>query len=229
MKIISWNIRQGGGSRAEAIAQALIQHQADVIILSEYQNNPAGNLIRIRLMLDGFHFQSPSTADKDKNGVLIATRSVSSFQPVLHADDGFEECVLECHWNQLILCGVYLPHKKKHTRFDFLLNAIKTNTASMIIAGDYNTGFNRIDQAGDSFWYEEKLRLLQKLGMKDAYRMFHQDIKEYSWYSHQGNGFRYDHTWVSDDLSDRVIRCEYSHVEREQNLTDHSMMILELK
>ena len=69
---------------------------------------------------------------------------------------------------------------------------------------------------------------MQELGMFDAFRLKNGDKKEYSWFSHQGNGFRYDHTWLSHKLCERVNQCVYSHTEREDKLADHSMMILEL-
>ena len=74
MKILSWNIRQGGGTRSEAISNALITEGCDMIVLSEFQNNAAGQLIRIKVLMNGYFFQSPSSEDKKKNGVLIAAR-----------------------------------------------------------------------------------------------------------------------------------------------------------
>jgi hypothetical protein len=37
MRLIAWNIRQGGGSRLPQIADALKHHDADVAVLSEYR------------------------------------------------------------------------------------------------------------------------------------------------------------------------------------------------
>ncbi len=62
--------------------------------------------------------------------------------------------------------------------------------------------------------------------MKDAFKIFYPDLTEYSWYSHQGNGYRYNDTWVSRDAAGRVSQCGYAHLAREQNIKGHSMMIL---
>ncbi len=228
MKIVSWNIQQGGGTRADSIVQSLLAHKADFIILSEFRNNPSGQLIRIRLLMDGFIFQSPSTEDKETNGVLIASRQKCNFELFSTATD-FPEAILKCVHSDFAIYGVYLPHKKKHTRFEAIqTELINHPTIHTIIAGDFNSGFNKIDQVSDSFWYEDRLRGLQKLGMLDAYRHFFPVEKEYSWISHQGNGYRYDHTWVSAKLLPNVLKCSYSHVERDTKLSDHSLMILEL-
>ena len=227
MKIISWNIRQGGGTRFEAISNALIHENCDVIVLSEFQNNAAGQWIRIKLLMNGYLFQSPSSEDKEKNGVLIATRVPCSFILDTHTHD-FPESVLICCLNNYFIVGVYPPHKKKHARLEYIIEKLKSSPYPSIITGDFNTGFNYIDQEGDSFWYQEQLRSLNTLDVLDAWRIIHGNKKEYSWYSHQQNGYRYDHTWISKQLVPLIKECYYLHEWRKQGLSDHSPMMLHL-
>ena len=94
--------------------------------------------------------------------------------------------------------------------------------------GDFNTGKNFIDQKGDSFWYTSELKDLEEAGMVDGFRHVHGDVESYSWFSHKGNGYRYDHIYVSKDLLPLVKQCDYIHEARENKLSDHSPMILEL-
>lgn len=225
MKILSWNIRQGGGTRSDSIASILIKDNSDVIILSEFQNNTSGQLIRIKLMMNGYYFQSPSTDDSEKNGVLIATKKPCSFLLDTDTKD-FPESVVLCTLNNYFIYGVYLPHKKKHCRLEYIMEKLKSFPYPSILAGDFNTGFNRIDQVGDSFWYQEQLRSLNKLDIIDAWRSIHGNKKEYSWFSHQQNGYRYDHTWISKPLESCIKECYYLHEWREEGLSDHSPMIL---
>ena len=84
------------------------------------------------------------------------------------------------------LYGVYLPHKKKHQLFDFFLNHLPSQKAS-IIAGDFNSGINGLDQKGKSFWYEDELIALNEIDYVDAFRLKNGQVQEYSWFSHQGN------------------------------------------
>ena len=123
--------------------------------------------------------------------------------------------------------GMYLPHKKKHVLFDFLIEEAQLAQPSLMV-GDMNSGKNGIDQKGNSFWYEDKLKVLESHGYTDAFRNIHGDVREYSWYSHQGNGYRYDHSYVSKDLIPVIKDCYYIHEWREQNLSDHSPMIVEI-
>ena len=134
--------------------------------------------------------------------------------------------MIKAEFQALDVYGVYMPHKKKHLLFDYL-NSIEFPKPS-VICGDFNSGMNHIDQKGNSFWYEADLIKLLKNGFDDAFRVKHPDLLDYSWYSHQGNGFRYDHTYVSDMLSPIVTECYYDHHIREAGISDHSPMILRL-
>jgi len=45
----------------------------------------------------------------------------------------------------------------------------------------------------------------------------------------RGNGFRLDHAFATPSLSPRITSCRYSHAERDAGVSDHSMLILEVK
>ena len=227
--ILSWNIRQGGGTRLSGIVKVIEQKSPEVIALSEYRNNKSGILLRTSLLRLGYRFQVVSHAQKDVNSAILASKYPCSTAI-------FPKCDIEYDHN--IVCGrlpafdiysVYFPHKKKHRLFEFLTEQELSPDRPAIIVGDYNTGINGVDQAGKSFWYEEQLLTLGKLGYIDAFRAVNGDKKEYSWYSHQGNGYRYDHTYISDDLVPFIADCQYLHKYREEGLSDHSPMLLTLK
>jgi hypothetical protein len=59
MRLLAWNIRQGGGSRLARIADALAHHKADILVLSEYRGGEAG--VRLRAALDAL-CNGPRTA-----------------------------------------------------------------------------------------------------------------------------------------------------------------------
>ena len=42
MRVLAWNIRQGGGARLAGIAAAIAAHDADVLVISEYRGGEAG-------------------------------------------------------------------------------------------------------------------------------------------------------------------------------------------
>lgn len=226
--ILAWNIQQGGGSRIREIAQALISKNPLVIVLSEYRNNEKGSFLRNQLLLSGYRFQFVTNAPKQENSVLIASKYPCN--SVLHpkADETFAANILEVQFDAFNLFGVYLPHKKKHELLSYMQDLLQQTEKPYILTGDFNTGINGVDQEGKSFWYQPEMLAFDELNYIDAYRLKHGDKKDYSWYSHGGVGYRYDHFYIHQSLSSLVSTCDYIHAWREQKLADHSPMILEL-
>ncbi len=61
MKIVAWNIRQGGGSWTVQIVDYLWGIDPDVIVLSEFRNNDSGHFVWAKLMTKGFIFQTDAS------------------------------------------------------------------------------------------------------------------------------------------------------------------------
>lgn len=224
LSILSWNIRQGGGTRVPQISKYLIDKRPDVIVLSEFRNNEAGNLIRRNLIRSGYIHQGISPDREGKNSVCICSHLPFSSHLYHDIDPNYSHCLIKASFQTIDVFGVYMPHKKKHQLFDYLIE--QDFDKPTVICGDYNSGINEIDQKGRSFWYEDKLLSLLENRFIDAFRQKHPDAKEYSWYSHQGNGYRYDHSFVTTELSQLVKECYYDHEARETKMSDHSPMML---
>ena len=228
LKILSWNILQGGGSRILKIINYLNKSSCQIIVLSEFQNTNKGNVIRSKLLNLGYIFQAVPLTSGSENTVLIASKL--PFESKLYyqrSNYEFNYGLICAIFKSFRLIGVYLPHKKKHQLFDLLLKEIN-HELPLIIAGDFNTGKNYVDQKGNSFWYEDQFLQLQSEGMIDAYRHLNGDKKEYSWFSHQGNGYRYDHSLVHQHLLPVLKSCIYDQEIRIAKVSDHAPMILEL-
>jgi exonuclease III len=227
ISILSWNIRQGGGSRVASILAALLAESADMLVLSEFRNNDRGLELRTKLLQRGYSFQVVTPADPDVNSVLVASRYACGSALFPKSDKNYPHALVRADLELFSLYGVYFPHKKKHKLFDFLESELDDEIPS-IIAGDWNTGKNGLDQRGNSFWYSDHLTVLESRGYFDAFRRLHGDVAEYSWFSHQGNGYRYDHTFVHESLAPLVKECYYLHGWREEKWSDHSAMMLKL-
>ncbi len=227
LKILSWNIRQGGGSRLKGIRSYILSAGAKIIVLSEYRNNISGLNLRHALLLNGFRYQAVSHAKSDQNSVLIVSKLPFNSYLFPKCDPEFSANLIMAEFDIFRLYGGYLPHKKKHVLFDFLYHETKEGKPA-IITGDLNSGINYVDQKGNSFWYEDELQNLHRSGMVDAFREKNGNVKEYSWFSHQGNGFRYDHFLVHGTLIPVVKECYYDHKVIEDKLSDHAAMFLEM-
>jgi exodeoxyribonuclease-3 len=224
VSILSWNIRQGGGSRVDGILNAIKQDGSQIVVLSEFRNNDRGLAIRTSLLRSGYAYQIASAAQGAENSVLIASRFPCGSALFANADPTYTNSVVRADLPVCRLYGVYLPHKKKHRLFEFLLEEELDDEEPAIITGDFNSGKNGIDQAGDSFWYSDKLIALEERGYFDAFREVHGDARVYSWFSNQDNGYRYDHTYMHSMLKPILKDCHYIHEWREDGLSDHSAM-----
>jgi len=228
LSILSWNIQQGGGSRYLKILDAIKKENPHILIFSEYRNNKTGVLLKNALHKMGYTHQIFPEVSKQKNTVLLASKISFTGSWFPHCDPEYLQSIVKAEFDAFEIYGCYLPHKKKHVLIPFLQQEIERSEKPSIIVGDLNIGINKIDQKGTSFWYQDELHSLFDSGIQDAFRLIHGDIKEYSWNSHQGNGYRYDHTYVQDILKDVVKDCYYLHSYREQKYSDHSPMVLKI-
>jgi len=53
--------------------------------------------------------------------------------------------------------------------------------------------------------------------------------QEYSWIGRTGDGYRYDHCFVSHGLLSLINECRYLHEPRNFKLSDHSAMYIKIK
>ena len=71
LRVLTWNIRQGGGTRLPPIAAALAQHEADVLVISEYRGGKSGERLRAALAAIGYPHATASTPPAGGNGFRI--------------------------------------------------------------------------------------------------------------------------------------------------------------
>ena len=229
LKILSWNIQQGGGSRKVSIAKACTRLNAQVLVLSEFRNNDNGAYLRQQFLQAGYRYQVFTAAHTEDNRVGIFSQIPYVLSQLYSGvDPAYDANIATVTFEAFTVCGMYLPHKKHHRLFD-VLQDLTLIDLPCIMVGDFNSGINYMDQVGNSFWYEDEFKKLLRSGMVDAWRHLNgAEYKDYSWYSHQGNGYRYDHTLVSSSLVPIIKSCHYLHQWREEKLSDHSPMLLEL-
>ena len=232
MRILAWNIRQGGGSRLSRIVAALAAHDADVLVLSEYRGGDSGARLRATLCGAGYSHASAAMPPPGGNGVLIAAR-----QPF---DDGGpldgagpEPCrIVRAYFGPLRLYGVYMPNLlKKVPYWEALVAALAAEPlmAEAVAIGDFNTCRAYVDEPGAIDPCAHFLDAVAAIGFCDLWRQRYPEGREFSWYSTRGNGFRIDHAFLSPALAGRAGAIRYSHDERLSGLSDHSPLILDLE
>jgi|SRR5690554_7007250 len=227
----TWNLRHGGGSRINQILNIISENKnIDILVLTEFRNNQNKSIIENELRKQNYQFIETLEVSSRLNSVLIASKTqfdeVESFQSL----DIHYQRILRVKAKGLNIYGCYFPGKNlKKEVFEFLISEIKNKgKENTIITGDINTGKHFIDENGATFYHSDYLEKFEKLGLVDAWRKVNGEKREYTWFSNAGNGFRLDHFFIDENLSDKIVNCEYKHRYREEKISDHSMMILEL-
>jgi exodeoxyribonuclease-3 len=245
MLFLTWNLRHGGGARAmPRIVLTLLEHSPDVMVLTEFRVHTGGQIAGV-LADHGWRHQASTSPPQGVNGLLVASRTpLRTVQPsgnsptapglkdheVVRSRRSIE---VEFTGLDMALAGVHIPCDGKglgrEAVFQHIVGAARRRRdQSFILLGDFNAGRHGADESGSTFTCTRCLGELAAMGYTDAWRTSNGGKREYSWYGHDGAGFRIDHAFVSGPLKGAVRRCEYSHRERSSGLSDHSAMLLEL-
>ena len=228
-KFMTWNIMHGGGAkRLPAIILDLIEHDADVIVLTEYRTTTGGQLRGI-LADHGWEHQACGDPGPRRNGVLIASRT-----PV-RVCGATDRLLLEVELPELEprLVGLHIPCGSGSTARNCLWKGVLRAARACadgdcVLLGDFNTGRHRLDETGATFRQTANLGRLSALGYVDAWRAVNPNKRDASWLSRGGNGFRIDHAFVSRPLAGRIRGAWYSHRGRRAGLSDHASLVFSL-
>ena len=245
MRLLSWNILHGGGGRRQAIAEAITAVGPDAVILQEVRRfDGRGPDPLLEALADGgLGEQVLSPVVGGENGILIASRWPFQASPLAQAPgqpvhmlqaelpwpgEGGEE---DYGGASLRLVAVRFPQKEAQVLLFEALLALPApwrQEASLLI-GDFNCGIPFADSDTRTFACTHLFQALLQQGWVDAWRVRHGKAREFSWISaRSGHGFRYDHALVSAPLNPQVKEVRYLHHLREEGLSDHSALVVEL-
>ena len=237
MRIVAWNILQGAAKRSKAVAEALLAHSPDVVVLTEYHPDRS-SVIADRLAADGLDHQTAAPAGYGLE-VFIAARTTLNrgveSKMTSAVVGGYLEVDLPDY--RIAVSGVYAPvlsavsmREKRH--FWHMLHEAghRRIRDAFVLIGDLNTGDYPMDKEhpGKPFSCTPEYRQMREIGLLEAWREMNGDRLEYSWRSRRGAGFRIDHAFLTPPARQRLRSASYSHVEREARLSDHSVIVLDI-
>jgi exonuclease III len=245
MRLLSWNILHGGGGRRQAIAEAISAVAPDAVILQEVRRfDGRGPDPLLEALADGgLGEQVLSPVVGRENGILIASRWPFQASPLAQAPgepphmlqaelpwpgEGGEE---EDGGASLRLVAVRFPQKEAQVPLFESLLALPApwRQVSAVLIGDFNCGIPFADSDTRTFACTHLFQALLQQGWVDAWRSRNGKAREFSWISaRSGHGFRYDHALVSAPLNPQVREVRYLHHLREEGLSDHSALVVEL-
>lgn len=170
MRIVSWNIRAGGGVRAEKIALQLKRWEPSVVVLCEFRGTPASQYIASELRSQGLVHQRMSIDPEHlpTNALLIASR----WPLRLLSHQSFP--VEPCRWlsvsvrapRPLVLGAMHIPNRETGRKYDFHKSVLETakrwRPREGLIVGDTNTGWPDLDEEVPCFGAKEQ-RFMQAM------------------------------------------------------------------
>jgi exonuclease III len=244
-RIISWNIRAGGGRRVTAIAGQLARWRPDIVALSEFRGTPPSVWLAQALGDAGLSFQE-CTADSARasaNCLLVASRwplrrvrlrqaPVAPGRWLLAEVDGP---------SPFTLGAMHIPNRVTGFKEGYLDAVLKLaggwRRGPALLLGDTNTGCIGVDEESPAFNAREDgwMRGLARLGWSDAFRQLRGEERAYTWYSpNGGNGFRLDQAFVNRRLLPCLHDARYvwgtqtDGDSRRDALSDHAALIVDL-
>jgi exodeoxyribonuclease III len=237
ISILTLNVCSPSAARAEKQLEWLGERPEDIFVLTETTGQSGSELLADRFREAGWVVRAPLPSEGER-GVMICSRlAVQAKSPPLVTY--LPERVEILSVGGIEVVGVYAPSRdesaeriaRKRRFLSELLTVVGAKKqAQTVLIGDLNI----VEPAGGSGgvfydWEYELYEELPELGWLDAYRALHPDRYELSWVDGEGRGYRFDHTFISGDLAERVRRCEYIHETRESDLSDHSAMVIEVE
>jgi exonuclease III len=245
MRIISWNIRAGGGRRVAGIVAQLRRWRPDMVALQEFRGTqPSQQLARhladcnLPYQLSTVIPEKPST-----NALLLASRYPLQVTPATGISfDSPRWLLAKIRCQQSFMIGVmHVPNAVSGRKASFhqavLSIARRWCQGPALFIGDTNTGISGLDDITQVFTPREEAWIhgLQAAGWLDAFRYRYGDARIYTWYSpHAGNGFRLDQAFVNGRLIADVNDVHYAWgvdhnlPKRRDALSDHAALILDL-
>ena len=242
MRIVSWNIRAGGGRRADAIVERLAGWDASVVLLSEFRCTPPSLSIASALTELGFlHQHSLATPlHPARNSLLLASRFPLRITRAHRAPRNRDRWLLAevLAPEPFSLGGMHIPNEVSGIKFPYL-DAVAAlaeawRRGPALFLGDTNSGRPIADEENPVFSrrYSEWFDRVEGAGFRDAFRHLHGDRREFTWYSpNGGNGFRIDEAFANLAICRRLVdvRHEWATVAgRRDALSDHAALIVDL-
>jgi len=237
IRFLNWNIRNPSLQRAVKQTEWLNKNNFDVIVLTEVKLSEGCLYIRDRLSSLGY--TTIITEPREDYGVILAIKDhlkEISRVSVNYLSHRVSCAVCDFLGNNVLITGVYMPvwrdEKKKRflDAFEELLKNENLKFDSWIILGDMNLlEPDHFPQYSEYKDWEYFYNVFGKYGFVDAFRHFHPKEREYSWFGRKGNGYRFDHIFVSKNLLPLIKDCFYIHEPRIKKLSDHSAMCFEIE
>jgi exodeoxyribonuclease-3 len=255
VKIATWNINSVR-ARIDRLVAWLKAQQPDVLCLQELKCTDEQFP---RAEVEACGYRCELFGQKTYNGVAILSRG-----PVTHVQRGLNDGVdddearlISATVDGVHLIGLYAPNGQEvgsrayhgklewYARLTRILSTRYKADDALLLCGDFNVAPEDIDVWDARYFADKTLftqpereafkKLRDALGLVDAWRALHSDLKAFSWWDYRllafpkNNGLRIDHFLLTPKL---MARCKASEIDREARKgklpSDHAPVWIEL-
>ncbi|MGA2550484.1 MAG: exodeoxyribonuclease III [Burkholderiaceae bacterium] len=255
MKLATWNVNSLN-VRLGHVQDWLAENPVDVLCLQETK------LVDEKFPASDFTaagYSAVYAGQKTYNGVAILTRMPLVCEEVVAGIPGSEDpqkrLLAATVGGVRILCA-YFPNGQtlESEKYQYKLQWIDTLIAwlademkkhpELALLGDYNIAPEDRDVHDPAAWLGQVLvseperarfRALEALGLTDAFRLFPQAEKSYSWWDYRmlafrrNRGLRIDHILLSESLRRICTSCVIDKLPRKREQpSDHTPVVVEL-
>ena len=254
MRLATWNVNSLA-VRLPQLLDWLRANPVDALVLQE-----------TKLTDDKFPFaeieaagyQSSWHGQRTYNGVALLSRTApAQVQRNIPGFDDEQARVIGATVGELRIVGAYFPNGQspESDKFQYKLRWIEAlrdwlraelaTNPRLVLMGDFNIAPEDRDVYDPVAWAgqihctpeeREHFRQLLALGMVDAFRLFEQPPKSWSWWDYRNlafrknQGLRIDHILVSSALQPQVAGCVIDKLPRKnERPSDHAPVIVELR
>ncbi len=251
MKLATWNVNSLK-VRLPHLLEWLTANPMDVVCLQETKQQDA-DFPQAELLAAGYH--SVFSGQKTYNGVAILSREpVSDVQIGIPNFDDEQRRVIAATIGGVRVVCVYVPNGQEvgSDKYQYKLGWLAALSAwlrdelakhpKLALLGDYNIAPEDRDVYDPATWQGSVLcseperaafKGLQALGLRDAFRLFEQAEKSYSWWDYRmmafrrNMGLRIDHILVSP-----ALQCDACGIDkaprRLERPSDHTPVVAEV-
>lgn len=252
MKLATWNVNSLKVRLPHLLAW-LATNPVDVVCLQETKQQDV-DFPQAELMAAGYH--SVFSGQKTYNGVAILSREpISDVQYGIPDFADEQKRVIAATINGVRVVCVYIPNGQEvgSDKYEYKLKwlaALQVWLADelkkypkLALLGDYNIApedrdvYDPVGWAGNVLVSEPEraaFRGLLQLGLRDAFRLFEQPEKSYSWWDYRmmafrrNRGLRIDHILISD-----TVNCTVCLIDKEprklERPSDHTPVVADIQ
>ena len=245
LRLLIFNAQHASPARARRQAAWIAsQETADLVILTEVGTGPGGRALTGALAGHGYlSAVAPEPSAADYRTVIASrgpdlTTVPSGIAVLAHRGPA---ATVSLAGQAIGLLGLYVPSRGpkdqrnqakrafQHAVAEALPGFVALFDGPVIVAGDLNVVEPGHTPHHPVFgnWEYDFYRSFTSAGLADAYRLVHpDDAAAHSWYGRSGQGYRFDHAFITSHHRAQVRDCGYLHEPRQQGLTDHAAMTL---